>query len=71
MDLKGKPVAALGSVGDSSRVEASPSDGERDGLLALAGTWADILSDEQIDAMVEHIYSERARDPGHPVDLGD
>ncbi len=70
IERRGKPVGALVSVGDLSRLEESPSTGEPSGLLALAGTWGDMLSDEEIDAMMEHIYSERERDLKRPVDLG-
>ena len=67
----GRPLAALVSVGDLERLEPSPeSAGRPRGLLALAGTWRDIASDEEVASMLEATYAERARDPGRPVDLG-
>lgn len=70
IERRGRPVAALVSVKDLRQLEKSPRVDEPSGALALVGTWADILSDKQIDEMVEHIYSERERDLGRPVDLG-
>ena len=36
------------------------------GALALVGAWSD-MGDEQIDALVAHIYAERERDTGRRV----
>ena len=36
------------------------------GAVALVGAWSD-MGDEQIDALVAHIYAERERDTGRRV----
>lgn len=68
IERRGKPVAALVSVEDLKRLDtagASEDEGPK-GLLALRGLWADILTDEEIDEFVHHIYAERIRDKGRP-----
>ncbi len=73
IERHGRPLAALVGAGDLERLE-----GEREvdetprrprGALALVGAWGDVLEDEEIDAMLESIYSGRDRDLGRPVDL--
>jgi prevent-host-death family protein len=73
IERRGKPLAALVGVEDLRRLEGGGEGGETSGrprgALALVGVWGDLLEDEEIDAMVEDIYSERRRDLGRPVDL--
>ena len=68
IERRGKPVAALVSVGDLERLngEEVESDEEPKGLLALVGLWADLVTDEEIDDMVAHIYAEREKNMGPP-----
>ena len=47
------------------RIQAGTS-GPR-GALALAGAWADAVSDDEIDAFVERLYADRSADSGRPV----
>jgi len=69
IEKHGKPMAALVSIEDLQRLESDhPAKGERLGALALVGAWAGI-TDEQIDAMLKDIYTERRRDKGRRVEL--
>ena len=54
-----------------------PSEKEQDasstpprGALALVGAWSD-MGDENIDALIAHIYAERECDTGRRVELED
>lgn len=70
IERRGKPMAALVSIDELRRLEReAPADVGALGALALLGAWADAVSDEEIDALVEHIYAERERDTGRPVRL--
>ena len=67
IERRGKPVAALVSVEDLERLGEKAAPAERpQGALALRGLWADIMTDEEIDEFVAHIYTERERDKGPP-----
>jgi prevent-host-death family protein len=70
IERRGKPLAALISMRDLEFLDkdkaASPPRGEL-GLVGLLSA----LEDEELDAMVDHIDAERARDTGRPVDLRD
>ena len=72
IERRGKPLAALVGVEDLRRLEGDgggEASGRPRGALALVGAWGDLLEDEEIDAMLEDIYSARRRDLGRPVDL--
>jgi prevent-host-death family protein len=68
IERRGKPVAALVSVDDLARLgRDEPPDPDRPkGLLSLVGLWADLVTDEEMDEMVAHIYAEREKDVGRP-----
>jgi prevent-host-death family protein len=71
IERRGKPLAALVSVEDLERLEQGQAASARPlGALALVGAWREV-GDEEIDAMVAHIYAEREKDMGPPVDLED
>jgi prevent-host-death family protein len=66
IERRGKPVAALVSMDDYERLDVKDAqqDERPQGLLALRGLWADVLTDEEIDEFIHHIYAERIRDKG-------
>ncbi len=65
----GKPAAAIVTVEDLERLEASaPLGPSPAGALALVGLWGDI-DDAEIDAFLEDVYRSRAEDLGRPVNL--
>jgi prevent-host-death family protein len=73
IEKRGRPLAALVGVRDLERLEegqefVGPNHRLR-GALALVGAWGDVVKDEEIDAMLEEVYSARERDRGRPVDL--
>ena len=74
IERRGKPLAALVGVGDLERLEegreelVGPNHRPR-GALALVGAWEGLIKDEEIDAMMEDIYSARDLDSGRQVDL--
>ena len=71
IERRGKPLAALVSVEDLERLEqGQAASAESPGFLALVGAWRDV-GDEEIDALVAHIYAEREKDMGRPVELED
>ncbi len=61
---RGKPVAALVSVDDLSRLEQEPVAPK--GILAAKGAWADF---EELDEIIEDIYAQRQRAQDRPADL--
>jgi prevent-host-death family protein len=80
IERRGKPVAALVSVQELTQLEgkhelAPPREGEtapsRAGALGLVGAWGDLMTNEEIDEMIAHIYETRERDLGRPVNLED
>ncbi len=67
IERRGKPVAVLISVEDLERLEEAAKNPSR-GALALVGLWGDV-DDAVIDEFIEHVYTERERDNGRPVNL--
>jgi len=71
IERRGKPLAALVSVEDLERLEqGQAASAQPDWALALVGAWGEV-GDEEIDALVAHIYAEREEDMGRPVELED
>src|SRR4051794_19072297 len=71
IERDGKPVAALVSIPDLSRLEGEREQDSRPiGFRGLIGLWHDVDLDE-IDKMVADIYAAREKDYGRPVDLSD
>ena len=71
IERRGKPSAVLVSMEDLECLEEDHARPLRPlGALALVGAWAE-LGNEKIDALVAHIYAEREKDLGRPVDLGE
>lgn len=69
IERRGRPVAGIVSVEDLRRLEDSSPLCERPaGALALVGAWSE-LEDAEIDAFVEDILNERARDLGREIDM--
>ncbi len=69
IERRGKPLAALVSVGDLERLEQGRATSERpQGALAIVGAWREV-DDLDLDAMIADIYSERVRETGRPVSL--
>ena len=42
------------------------NEAEPKGALALVGLWEGIMTDEEVDEFVRHIYAEREKDKGRP-----
>ena len=71
IERRGKPMAALVSVGDLEQIERERAASARPrGALALVGAWGD-LDDREIEAMVADIYAAREQDTGRDVALED
>ena len=74
IERRGRPLAALVGAEDLERLEGG-AEGSEGGLrrprgaLALVGVGEGLIEDEEIDAMLDDIYSSRERDTGRPVDL--
>ncbi len=69
IERRGKPMAGLVSVQELNRLEEQPPAPKGDGdFLSLVGAWGDI-PDEELDALIAHIYAERDRDTGRSVEL--
>ncbi len=69
IERRGKPLAALVSVGDLERIEQGrAASAQPRGALALVGAWRDV-PDDQMDALLSDIYHARERDSGRPVKL--
>ena len=69
IERRGRPLAALVSIGDLERLEGERATSPRpQGALALVGAWRDI-EDRDLECLVEEIYSQRERDLGRPVEL--
>lgn len=72
VERRGKPLAALVSMDDLQRLERlQPSSSGPQGALAMVGAWAGLMSDEEIDEFVEHVYRTRAEDLGRQVSFDD
>lgn len=69
IERRGKPLAALVSVGDLESLEAGGAAAHQPrGALALVGAWREV-DDEEMDSLVESIYAERDNDTGRSVPL--
>ena len=69
IERRGKAMAALVSVEDLERLEqGQATSAQPDWTLALLGAWRDV-GDEEIDALVAHIYAEREKETVRPVEL--
>ena len=68
IERHGKPAAALVSVEELERLEAGPI---RTGGWGLIGMWRGILTDDEIDEMVEAIYADRERDIPRDIDTSE
>lgn len=69
IERRGKPLAALVSVQDLERLEqGQATSAQPNWALALVGGWSE-LTDQEIDAFIEDIYSSREKDMGRPVEL--
>lgn len=69
IERRGKPLAALVSMGDLKWLEEMrATSAQPQGALALVGAWRDI-PEETIDALVADIYAAREKDSGRLVDL--
>ncbi len=74
IERHGKPAAALVSVEELERLGSDqPPERRNDGLSGFIGLFAGLLTDEEIDEMVETIYAGRERDRDSParVDFSD
>ncbi len=72
IERRGKPMAALVNFEDLERMKRAIGEPlEPKGALALVGLWDGIMTDEEVDEFVAHIYAERERDLGRPVNLED
>ena len=71
IEWHGRPVAALVSMEDFARLPDANGAKEPQGLLAAVGAWSDLMDDEEIDAMVRHIYEEREKYMPRPFELTD
>ena len=72
IERHGKPAAALVSVEELERLgteQATPSG--RTGGWGLIGLLSDVMTDEEIDDMVEAIYADRERDVPREIDTSD
>ena len=68
IERHGKPAAALVSVEELERLEAGPI---RTGGWGLIGMWRGILTNDEIDEMVEAIYADRERDIPRDIDTSE
>ena len=70
IERRSKPWVALVRVSDLEYLkQAQPTSERPQGALALAGAWREV-DDEDMESLVEEIYSERDNDLGRPVELG-
>lgn len=69
IERRGKPLAALVSVDDLERLEQGrATSGRPQGALAIVGAWREV-DDQDLDALIADIFSERVRETGRPVSL--
>ena len=69
IERRGKPLVALVSIGDLERLEGDLATSARpQGALALVGAWREV-EDTHVESLMEHIYAEREKDTGRPVEL--
>ncbi|MCH7786977.1 MAG: type II toxin-antitoxin system Phd/YefM family antitoxin [Chloroflexi bacterium] len=59
IERRGKPLAALVSIEELTRLEKYQAmSAKPQGALALVGAWRE-LEDAEIDSLITHIYAER------------
>ena len=69
IERHGKPWVALVNLDDLAFLEnARSTSGRPGGALALVNAWG-VASDEDIDSLVEELYTQREQDTGRPVEL--
>ena len=69
IERRGKPLAALVSVGDLERLEQDQATSARPrGALALVGAWREVKNRE-LESLIAGIYAQREKDKGRPVTL--
>ena len=68
IERHGKPAAALVNVEELERLE---SGARHTGGWGLIGMWRGILTDDEIDEMVEAIYADRERDIPRDIDTSE
>ena len=72
IERHGKPAAALVSVQELERLGAAqPPPWRPTGGWGLIGLLSDIMTDEEIDDMVDAIYADRERDIPRDIDTSD
>ena len=72
IERHGKPAAALVSVEELERLEAGRLPAWRPtGGWGLIGLLSDIMTDEEIDDMVDAIYADREQDVPRDIDTSD
>ena len=72
IERHGKPAAALVSVEELERLEADRLPAWRPtGGWGLIGLLSDVMTDEEIDDMVDAIYADRERDVPRDIDTSD
>ncbi|MCY4616400.1 MAG: type II toxin-antitoxin system Phd/YefM family antitoxin [Chloroflexi bacterium] len=72
IERHGKPAAALVSLEELDRLESQrPAPQGMTGGLGFIGMWRGILTDEEIDDMVDAIYADRENDVPREVDTSD
>ena len=72
IERHGKPAAALVSLEELDRLESQrPTPQGMTGGLGFIGMWRGILTDEEIDDMVDAIYADRENDVPREVDTSD
>jgi hypothetical protein len=54
---------------DDERPSATSGEGEAEteGIWGLVGLWEGIMTDEEVDEFVRHVYVEREKDKGRPL----
>ena len=68
IERRGKPYAALISVGDLERLEQYQASSDRpQGAVAMVGAWREV-DDGEIDAFVLKIYDKREKHKARPVE---
>lgn len=69
IERRGKPLAALVSVGDLEHLEQDRAPSLRpQGALAVVGAWRDV-EDRDLDDLIQEIYFQREKDLGRLVEL--
>jgi prevent-host-death family protein len=70
IERKGKPLAALVNIRDFERLEQDlDRSGQAPWPLNLVGLFSGVMTDGEVDEMIDAIYGARAADVSRPVDL--